>query len=224
MQNPQYTEAEENYIKNIFSLSDNGKKGVQISLLTKKMGLRSASVTHMLKKLNGSALITYTPYQKIFLTKKGEDLALLLLRKHRLWESFLHEKLKFDWHEVHEIAEQLEHIKSPKLTEKLALFLGNPLFDPHGDPIPDEDGKMTGDEKLIQLSKVKCGEKVRLARILEESDDLYKLLEKNNLKLGVIMTLKTLNSFDHSLEISLSENETIFLSSKAALALGVVVL
>ncbi len=155
---------EENYLKAIYHLSTEGK--VSTNELSKYFSLKPASVTEMLKKLNDKKLIKHQKYKPVSLTKKGSDIAIKIIRGHRLWEKFLVDKLNYNWHEVHDIAEQLEHIKSDDLLNKLEKYLGYPKFDPHGDPIPDKNGilhpikakvlnkiKTIGNYKLIGLTK-----------------------------------------------------------------------
>ena len=211
----EFSVAEENYIKNIFSLSHNREENINPSELAKRLNVKSASITNMLKKLQKTGLIEYEPYQGVRLKKRGKNLALLLLRRHRLWESFLYDKLKFDWKQVHEIAEQLEHIRSPLLINRLEEFLGNPKFDPHGDPIPDRNGKIDFDRDLVNLNEVvEIGKKVQIVQVLEESHSLYKYLEQANLTIGTVITIKKVNTFDNSLVASDEDGQDIFLSEK----------
>lgn len=211
----EFSVAEENYIKNIFSLSHNREENINPSELAKRLNVKSASITNMLKKLQKTGLIEYEPYQGVRLKKRGRNLALLLLRRHRLWESFLYDKLKFDWKQVHEIAEQLEHIRSPLLINRLEEFLGNPKFDPHGDPIPDRNGKIDFDRDLVNLNEViEIGKKVQIVQVLEESHSLYKYLEQANLAIGTVITIKKVNTFDNSLVASDEDGQDIFLSEK----------
>ena len=144
--------AEENYLKAIFKLSEDGSKSVLTNELAAAMHTRAASVTDMLKRLAAKNLIKYEKYYGVEITKAGKAEALKIIRKHRLWETFLVEKLKFSWDEVHDVAEQLEHIQSPLMIEKLDEFLGYPKQDPHGEPIPDISGKM------LEVSQVPLSE------------------------------------------------------------------
>ena len=211
----EFSVAEENYIKNIFSLSHNREENINPSELAKRLNVKSASITNMLKKLQKTGLIEYEPYQGVRLKKRGKNLALLLLRRHRLWESFLYDKLKFDWKQVHEIAEQLEHIRSPLLINRLEEFLGNPKFDPHGDPIPDRNGKIDFDRDLVNLNEViEVSKKVQIVQVLEESHSLYKYLEQANLAIGTVITIKKVNTFDNSLVASDEDGQDVFLSEK----------
>jgi DtxR family Mn-dependent transcriptional regulator len=133
---------EENYLKAIYHLSESGSKAVLTNEIAELINTKAASVTDMIKKLSVKTLITYEKYYGVKLTPHGKTEALLIIRKHRLWETFLVQKLSFTWDEVHEIAEQLEHIQSPLLIEKLDAFLGFPKMDPHGEPIPDNKGRI----------------------------------------------------------------------------------
>ena len=137
-----FSQAEENYLKNIYSLQIEKNNTINTNLLADKMDTKASSVTDMLKKLSLKGLVDYKKYQGVSLTDKGEKAALKVIRKHRLWEYFLVEKLQFNWEEVHEIAEQLEHVKSDTMINNLEHFLQFPKFDPHGDPIPDKNGRV----------------------------------------------------------------------------------
>src|SRR6201990_2370199 len=136
------TLAEENYLKSIYHLSLDAVN-VSTNQLAAFLNTKASSVTDMLKKLSDKGLINYTPYQGVTLTAAGEKIAVNIIRKHRLWEYFLVEKLGFKWDEVHEMAEEMEHISSNELIDRLDKFMGFPKYDPHGDPIPDCDGHFT---------------------------------------------------------------------------------
>ena len=146
-----YSTSEENYIKTIYHLQD-GNETVTTNALAQELLTRPASVTDMMKKLKNKKLIHYQPYQGFKLNAEGKKVALSIIRRHRLWEYFLSEKLKFEWDEVHEVAEELEHVSSKKLIDKLDEYLGYPRFDPHGDPIPDTNGKMENYKTMVSLS------------------------------------------------------------------------
>ena len=150
------TQSEENYLKAVYTLSEEFGESVSTNLLAEKIESKPSSVTDMIKKLSEKDLISYQKYQGCTLTEEGRKKALLIIRKHRLWEVFLVEKLKFGWEEVHEVAEQLEHIQSPKLINQLDALLGFPTHDPHGDPIPDKDGNLNMiDKKLLSTLEIK---------------------------------------------------------------------
>ena len=142
-----YSTSEENYIKTIFHLQI-GQDTVTTNALAERLHTRPASVTDMMKKLKTKKLIHYQPYQGFRLSQEGRKVALDIIRRHRLWEFFLAEKLNFKWDEVHELAEDLEHVSSKKLIDKLDEYLGYPKFDPHGDPIPDSLGKMENNRQI----------------------------------------------------------------------------
>ena len=151
---------EENYLKAIYKLSLNGVQGVSTNAIADKLATKPSSVTDMIKKLADKKLVSYQKYQGVNLTKKGSDVAVSIIRNHRLWEVFLVEKLNFKWDEVHDLAEELEHINTHKLTERLDEFLGFPKFDPHGDPIPDKDGNII-QHKDVTLSDLIRSKKAR---------------------------------------------------------------
>src|SRR6187399_2758629 len=142
-----FSTSEENYLKTIFHLQTKDEN-VSTNELAEKLKAKPASITDMMKKLKTRKLVNYQPYQGFRLTSEGKKVALGIIRRHRLWEYFLSEKLKFEWDEVHEVAEELEHVSSRKLIDKLDEFLGHPRFDPHGDPIPDVHGKMLDHERV----------------------------------------------------------------------------
>ncbi|MDZ7612318.1 MAG: metal-dependent transcriptional regulator [Flavobacteriaceae bacterium] len=135
-----FSPSEENYLKAIYALQCDQGSPISTNLISEKICTKASSVTDMLKKLSAKNLVDYQKYQGVFLTDQGMKHALKVLRKHRLWEFFLVEKLNYKWEEVHVIAEQLEHINSESLVDNLDAFLGYPKFDPHGDPIPDKNG------------------------------------------------------------------------------------
>ncbi|TDG35042.1 metal-dependent transcriptional regulator [Pedobacter changchengzhani] len=190
---------EENYLKIIYHLSDKTAT-VQTNAIAEQIQTKPASVTDMLKKLSEKGLVDYVKYQGASLTAKGRDAAIKVVRKHRLWEVFLVDKLNFKWDEVHEVAEQLEHIKSAALVERLDSFLGFPKIDPHGDPIPDKNGKFEDATftKLIELSVNDFG---TITGVSEHSSPYLKHLEKIGLTLGKQIKVVAITEFDGSLEI-----------------------
>ncbi len=216
------TKSEEDYLKNIFLLSRK-EKIVALNDLTKQLKLKSSSITSMLKKLEEKKLIKYEPYKGVRLLEKGKRLAIELLRKHRLWECFLYEKLKFNWSEVHAIAEQLEHVDSEKLTEKLEEFLDFPKFDPHGDPIPSKNEKIeTIDEherENINLTHLKKGETGVLVRVITDNEELLHYLNTLKIALGSKIKITSRMDFDNSLEIIINNKKNSFISNKTAKAL-----
>ncbi|RZK50185.1 MAG: metal-dependent transcriptional regulator [Pedobacter sp.] len=194
---------EENYLKEIYHLSQNGQ-AVQTNAIAEKMQTKAASVTDMIKKLSEKDLVNYIRYQGVTLTRKGEQAAISIVRKHRLWEVFLVDKLQFKWDEVHDVAEELEHIKSNILIERLDAFLGHPKFDPHGDPIPDQHGKIAA-FNFDQLSKLKIGDSGTLTGVTEHSSPFLKHLEKLGLTLGKKIVVQDVLEFDGSIELKLEE-------------------
>ena len=178
------------------------------------METKASSVTDMLRKLAVKNLVNYTKYQGVSLTEKGKLSAKMIVRKHRLWEVFLVNKLGFPWDEVHEIAEQLEHIKSEKLVNKLDDFLGNPTQDPHGDPIPDSNGKVMKTEKML-LSELNQKQTGICVGVRDSSTEFLKYLDKKRIALGSLIKILSKEDFDQSLTIEVNA-ETFSISNKIA--------
>lgn len=214
-----YSISEENYIKSIYHLQQTAGV-VTTNELAAELQTKAASVTDMLKKLKIKKLLNYEPYQGFTLSNAGRKVALGIVRKHRLWEYFLVNKLSFGWNEVHDIAEQLEHINSPLLVEKLDAFLGCPKFDPHGDPIPDVNGRMEASEQ-INLTDLELNSDAEVTAVGSQSTQLLELLTHKNIELGT--TLKVLKKFpfDNSLEISINNNTPFTISQQLAQTLFV---
>ena len=208
------TLSEENYLKTIYHLSAIANAAVSTNAIAEKMDTKASSVTDMLKKLAEKNCINYIKYQGVSLTDTGQLAAKMIVRKHRLWETFLVEKLDFAWDEVHELAEQLEHIKSEKLINKLDDFLGNPTEDPHGDPIPDAHGRILKIEKQL-LSECEKGRIGICVGVKDTSSDFLKYLDKQEIALGSKMEIIEKESFDASLRIRVGTNE-ITVSQKIA--------
>jgi DtxR family Mn-dependent transcriptional regulator len=206
--------AEENYIKAIWHLQQSDSN-VTTNELAAELQTKPASVTDMLKRLKEKKLLNYQPYYGVKLNADGKKIALTIIRKHRLWEFFLVEKLKFNWDEVHAIAEELEHVSSSELIKRLDDFLGNPRFDPHGDPIPDGSGKM---EPLnqITLHELKENNTAIVTGVGDQSSSLLELLSKKNISIGTKLEIKQRNSFDSSVEIKLRNQPLITLSEQLA--------
>jgi len=209
-----FSQAEENYLKSIYALQRDFHKNINTNLIAEKMQMKASSITDMLKKLALKQLVTYKKYQGVQLTKTGEEVALKVIRKHRLWEYFLVKKLSYNWDEVHEIAEQLEHIKSETLIDKLDSFLRFPKFDPHGDPIPDKDGKIIL-TKTINLLKLKVGQKGVLDSLKDSSDVFLKYLNKKNLALRDKIKVIDIEPFDNSIHIETRTHQLV-ISKKVA--------
>lgn len=210
------THTEENYLKAIFKLSEEvGNKTATTNAISSEMNTAAASVTDMLRRLSEKTLINYEKYKGVTLSEKGKAVATSLIRKHRLWECFLVEKLHFDWDEIHDIAEQLEHVNSDELVSRLNNYLGNPRFDPHGDPIPDENGNMPVREQ-ISLLRLKPGQSGKLTGLQEGSDPLMSYLKKNNIGIGTKITVIEYHEFDESLLVKIDDNQEMGLSNKVS--------
>jgi DtxR family Mn-dependent transcriptional regulator len=196
---------EENYIKKILSITieNHGIEGVGTNELAESLNVKPSTVTDMLKKLKSKGLVDYKKYGKIYLTDEGKKNSTIVLRKHRLWETFLYEKLDFTWDEVHEVAEQLEHIQSEKLVEKLDKFLGFPKFDPHGDPIPNHLGELEVLEKRM-LSDLPEGKTCKMIAVKDNSAAFLNYVVELGLGLNNHITVLKKQDFDDSLEIEIN--------------------
>ncbi|PVX45789.1 DtxR family iron (metal) dependent repressor [Flavobacterium sp. 103] len=208
------TFSEENYLKSIYHLTTSLDSEVSTNAIAEMMETKASSVTDMLKKLAEKDLVNYKKYQGVSLTENGKLAAKMIVRKHRLWEVFLVEKLDFSWDEVHDIAEQLEHIKSEKLINKLDDFLGNPTEDPHGDPIPDAQGRMIAIEKQL-LSELLANQSGICVGVKDNSSDFLKYLDKQQIGLGTKIAVVTKETFDLSLKIKVNDSEFV-ISNKIA--------
>ena len=211
------TFSEENHIKSIFHLSASSQDGVSTNSIAENLNTKASSVTEMLKKLSEKSLIVYKKYQGAQLKELGRKTALKIIRKHRLWEVFLVEKLNFKWDEVHDIAEQLEHIQSEKLTNQLDKFLDFPTHDPHGDPIPNTAGFIKFTPKL-KLSDLNIGETWKFIGVRDSSSTFLKYLYKRKISLGCNIKVLHQEDFDQSLHIGLDDtNLTISIKSASNL-------
>ncbi|MDB9793433.1 metal-dependent transcriptional regulator [Flavobacteriaceae bacterium] len=199
------TFSEENHLKSIFHLSSESESGVSTNSIADNLNTKASSVTEMLKKLNDKLLIVYKKYHGAELTEKGRKTALNIIRKHRLWEVFLVDKLNFKWDEVHDIAEQLEHIQSEKLTNELDKFLDFPTKDPHGDPIPNPAGFIKFTPKL-KLSDLNIGETGKFVGVKNSSSTFLKYLDKRQISLGSNIKVLHQEEFDQSLHVGLDES------------------
>jgi len=207
--------AEENYLKAIYRLSEEGANSVLTNDLAEAMNTKAASATDMVKKLATKKFISYKKYYGASLTAKGKAEALTVIRKHRLWETFLVKQLGFTWDEVHEVAEQLEHIQSKRLIEKLDEFLEYPKTDPHGDPIPDASGKIFK-VKQVHLSELPVQKKCSVCAVKNGSPSFLQYLSKIGIGIGVILTITDKVDFDGSIEISVDNKKRIFISKEAS--------
>lgn len=212
MQN--YTSSEENYIKSIYHLQQSAEL-VGTNELADHLQAKPASITDMLKKLKTRKLIHYQPYKGFRLTQQGKKVALGIIRRHRLWEYFLSKKLKFKWNEVHDVAEQLEHVSSKKLVDKLDEFLDFPKFDPHGDPIPDVHGRIEHHTQ-IPLTEWPLNEPGIVCQVLNQSVELLELLQEKEISIGSAITVKRKFPFDNSLEIRTNRNSLLNISQQLA--------
>src|SRR5690606_7766356 len=206
---------EENYLKAIYHLSDAGKSAVSTNALADNMNNKAASVTDMIKRLSGKGVISYEKYHGVNVSEKGKRAALKVIRKHRLWETFLVDKLNFNWDEVHEVAEQLDHIQSPLLIEKLDSFLGHPSVDPHGHPIPDKDGKIH-EVKQMPLADMPPGRKATVYSVRDGSPEFLRYLSKIGIQIGTAVKILERIEFDGSLEMLIDNKDRVFISKQAS--------
>ncbi|MFT7052048.1 MAG: DtxR family Mn-dependent transcriptional regulator [Psychroserpens sp.] len=202
------TLTEENYIKAIYHLGNYGKDIVNTNAIADALNTKASSVTDMVKKLADKDYLNYKKYQGVKLKKSGINVAVNIVRKHRLWEVFLVEKLNFTWDEVHEVAEHLEHIKSEKLVNELDAFLEFPTHDPHGDPIPDKDGKFNKIEKTA-LSHATVGMVYKCIGVEDSSTNFLQYLDSNSIGLGTTIEIIHKELFDNSVKIKLNTTELV---------------
>jgi DtxR family Mn-dependent transcriptional regulator len=199
------TLAEENYLKSIYHLSLNDTN-VSTNQIAALLNTKAASVTDMLKKLAEKQLINYARYQGVNLTAAGEKIAIHIIRKHRLWEYFLVEKLHFKWDEVHEMAEEMEHISSTELIDRLDKFMGYPKHDPHGDPIPDSNGQLKKYE-LKPISLAAINESGIISGVRDHSAAFLQYLEKQQLTIGKKITVADIVDYDHSMILQIDDKK-----------------
>lgn len=191
---------EENYLKAIFAIIENNKRTASTNEIAEKMQTKAPTVTDMIKRLGQKELINYQPYQGVKFSPVGLKHALLLVRKHRIWETFLVNKLGFGWSEVHDIAEELEHVKSIDLINRLDEFLGFPKNDPHGDPIPDREGRLEFHQE-ITIANMELNQMGLVVGLKDTSPDFLNYLVKSGLTLGTSVGIKDINDFDQSIDI-----------------------
>lgn len=194
------TLVEENYLKALFSLSFDNNGEVNVNDLSKHLDIKMPTVTSMMKKLATKKLVHYESYKPVRLTEQGKKEAALIIRKHRLTEMYLVEKMGFGWEQVHEIAEQIEHIKAPGFFSKMDELLGYPKLDPHGSPIPDKNGKMVWKE-YSKLSDCKQGDTIKIAAVINTTDEFLKFLNNKEIYLGLKMTVKSIEPFDSTMVV-----------------------
>jgi DtxR family Mn-dependent transcriptional regulator len=210
-----FSSTEENYIKSIYHLSEDGDENISTNDIARAVNATAASVTDMLKKLKQKKIITYEKYQGVRLTKEGEKIAKSIVRKHRLWEVFLVEKLGYSWDKIHDIAEQLEHIRSEEMIDKLDQFLDYPKLDPHGDPIPDALLQIKS-KKQIVLAKLKKGDKGKVVGVKDSSAKFLQYLDTLNIRLGSLLVVQEIFEFDGSMVIEIDKKQKNTLSQLAA--------
>lgn len=207
--------AEENYLKAVYHLSNAGEMDVSTNSIAEEMNTKAASVSDMLRRLSEKEMVVYKKYQGVKISEIGKTAALQVIRKHRLWEVFLVEKLKFNWDQVHEIAEQLEHIKSPLLIQRLDDFLGHPKFDPHGDPIPDENG-LFKEKPQVPLSEVEVSGDGIVVAVKDTNSMFLQHLDRIGIYLGAKTKVTEKVEFDGSMEILVDGKNKLFISKEVA--------
>lgn len=208
--------AEENYLRVIFLLGKGGKEHVSTNAISDRLQTKPSSVTDMLKRLSDKKLVSYVKYKGVKVNSLGKTIALETIRKHRLWEVFLVEHLRFGWEEVHEVAEQLEHIQSKKLIEKLDEFLGFPSHDPHGDPIPNSSGEMPKSNNSILLSDLELNKQCPLIGVKDSSTAFLTYLDGKKIKLGSLFTIVSRFDYDGSLNVLLDGKTDLSISQQVA--------
>lgn len=206
---------EENYLKAIYHLSQDGSRGVSTNEIADAMQTKAASVTDMIKRLSVKGLVSYEKYYGVEITSVGRSGALGVIRKHRLWETFLVNKLGFAWSDVHDVAEQLEHIQSSLLIEKLDQFLGHPSHDPHGHPIPDAEGKITTLSNT-PLSLLEKGRKCTVCSVTDRSSSFLHYLDKVGIHPGTVLVVQNKEAFDGSVEVMVDGKNIASLSKEAS--------
>ena len=209
-----YTTSEENYIKSIYHLQQETGT-VNTNSLAAEMQTRPASVTDMLKKLKTKKLLQYEKYKGFKLNDNGKKIALGVVRKHRLWEFFLANKLGFEWDKVHAIAEELEHVSSLELIERLEVFLGSPAFDPHGDPIPDSNGKIP-QLKQLNLLSLSLQQTATVSSVTNQTPQMLEMLKHYHIIIGTSLKVIKHFEFDGSLEIKVSKQSPCIISEQVA--------
>lgn len=209
------TATEENYLKAIFKVSEKEKKSASTNALANQLGTTAASVTDMLKKLADKELINYERYKGVSLTSLGSKFATKLIRRHRLWEVFLVDKLRFSWDQVHDLAEELEHINSEELEARMDAFLNYPKFDPHGDPIPNADGKFTL-RNQFQLSDLIPGHEATLVGVKTHTTSFLQYLNSLKIKLGTVIHIKDIVEYDKSMSILINKKDEVTISHDTA--------
>lgn len=217
MANPQnLTFTEENYLKAIYSLSERTDSfDTSTNEIAVKINTKPPTVSDMLRKLAEKKFVTYEKYKRVQLTRSGRQIAIQIIRKHRLWEVFLHDKLEFTWDKVHEVAEQLEHIQSEELIARLEKFLGFPTNDPHGDPIPSANGEVTQARRII-LSDMEEGKYCYVVGVKDSSSPFLQYLQQLSIGIGTRIKVIERIAYDGSLTINMKKGQQISVSKKFA--------
>ncbi len=219
-----YSLSEEDHLKVIFSIQQRYPKGATTTAIAKKLGIKASSVTVMVKRLAKKELVTHLPYHGTLLTEKGQRIATALVRKHRLWETFLVQKLRFKWDQVHDIAEQLEHVSSPILVDRLDEFMGHPEVDPHGDPIPKADGTIAQQVDAVLLSDVPTGERAMIQSLNDTSDPFLKFLDGMGFKIGTQLMVMRRYELNNTIEVNTHFRDGITLVDDLANKINVKIL
>ena len=209
------TTSEENYLKTIYNLSESGKNQVSTNSVSKFLKTKPSSVTDMIKKLSAKKLLYHKKYKGTNISSNGKKLAIQIIRKHRLWEVFLFEKLNFKWDEVHKIAEELEHITNEKLIERLDKYLKYPKIDPHGDPIPNKNGEINIKPK-IKLSNLLINNNCIVSNVNDDDGNLLEYLNKIKIHIGSKIKVFDIIEFDKSIEIEIDSKNKVFISNRVA--------
>ncbi len=206
----------QDYLKAIYSMAQHKAGLIQTTEIADRLTTSPASVTDMIKKLAAKDLVDYTPYKGVKLTKPGLKVATELIRSHRLWEVFLVEKLGYDWGDVHEIAEQLEHVVSDDLTDRLAAFLGHPSYDPHGDPIPDAQGRYRLSNRVLLSQLPRVDGLVKVQGLKTHTQDFTQYLDQLGIVLGTQLDLQGINAFDKSIRAQIAGTDLLIPASIAS--------
>ncbi len=209
------SQAEENYLKAIYKINEREGKSANTNAISAAMNTTAASVTDMLKRLADKSFINYEKYKGVTLTTEGERTATALVRKHRIWEVFLCDKLNYSWDECHDLAEQLEHIQSADLIDRLDQFLGKPKFDPHGDPIPDQEGNYAKRQQVL-LRELQVGDKGIMVGVQEHTTAFLQHLDRIGLVLATKVEVLEVFEFDKSVKIKINNNTESLISSKVS--------
>ncbi|SMO76456.1 iron (metal) dependent repressor, DtxR family [Saccharicrinis carchari] len=199
----------ENFLKNVFTLQyDEGEKA-SASKLSLRLGISGPAITDMAKKLSSKSLINYQPYKEIELTEKGKEIAITVIRRHRLWEMFLHQVLNMDLSEVHTEAECLEHQTSDRLLARLDDFLGNPKFDPHGDPIPHADGTIQRHKNSVKMDQLQEGDSAKIVRLIYADEEIERLYDHYEIRTNKQFSVKKIFALDQSMEIQMDDQKIL---------------